>query len=340
MRALVITAPNQTAFIDLPKPEPKAGEILVQIRRVGYCGSDLSTYRGGNPLVQLPRIPGHEVSGTVAGFGPDADDGSLTIGSEVLCLPYTSCGTCSACQQGRFNCCRYNQTLGVQRDGAMTEFIALPKEKVVAAAGLSLRELASVEPLTVGMHAAVRGRVAAGDVVAVFGCGAIGLGAIAGAAARGGVVIAIDIDDAKLDVAKRSGATHTINSKAQDLHAELQRLSDNHGPRVIIEAVGNPATFRAAVDEVCWAGRVVYIGYTKAPVEYETKYFVQKEIDIMGSRNATPDDFRAVIELLRAKRFPMDAFITSEVSFAQADVALKQWSDDPSKVTKIQVVIA
>ena len=339
MRALTITAPGATAFAEIPAPTPKAGEILVQVKRVGYCGSDLATFKGANPLVSLPRIPGHEVSGVVAGHGTGTDAAALPLGTEVLCLPYTSCGICSACQQGRFNCCRFNQTLGVQRDGAMTEFISLPQAKVVAAPGLSLRDLASVEPLTVGMHAAVRGRVAAGEVVGVFGCGAIGLGAIAGAAARGGVVVAIDIDDGKLALAKRAGATHTINSKTQDLHAELQRLTDNHGPRVMIEAVGNPMTFRAAVDEVCWAGRVVYIGYTKAPVEYDTKYFVQKEIDIMGSRNATPEDFRAVIDLLRAGKFPMDAFITREVAFAEADKALHAWAADPAVVTKIQVVL-
>jgi 2-desacetyl-2-hydroxyethyl bacteriochlorophyllide A dehydrogenase len=337
VRALAITAPGQAAFIELPKPEPGPGEVLIQVRRVGYCGSDLSTFRGANPLVKLPRIPGHEVAGTVVGFGPGADNGTLQIGSDVLCLPYTSCGSCSACQARRFNCCRYNETLGVQRYGAMTEYLCLPREKVLTAPGLSLRELALVEPLTVGMHAAVRGRVARGQRVAVFGCGAIGLGAIAGAASRGASVIAIDIDDAKLEVARRSGASCTINSEQQDLHRELQHLFDDHGPHVIIEAVGNPETLRAAVDEVCWAGRVVYIGYTKTPVAYETRVFVQKELDILGSRNACFDDFGAVVALLRAKRFPVDNFVTHEVAFDEADVALKNWSEDPSAVIKVHV---
>lgn len=338
MRAMTITAAGTTAFADLPMPSPREGEVLVQVKRVGYCGSDLSTFRGANPLVTLPRIPGHEVAGVVAGHGPNVPSTAPPLGSTVLCLPYTNCGECAACRQGRVNCCRFNQTLGVQRDGAMTEFICLPASKVLAPSGLSLRELASVEPLTVGMHAVIRGRVVAGDVVGVLGCGAIGLGAIASAAVRGAVVIAIDIDDAKLALAQRAGATHTINSTREDLHAALQRLTDGHGPHVMLEAVGHPSTFRAAVDEVCWAGRVVYVGYAAAPVQYETRHFVHKELDILGSRNATHADFEAVINLVRSGVFPMDAFITQEVPFADADQALHAWAADPSRVTKIHVV--
>lgn len=339
MQALTITAPGATAFATRPVPVPGDGEILVQVRRVGYCGSDLSTFKGANPLVTLPRIPGHEVSGVVAGHGAGIDVSAMPGGTEVLCVPYTSCGQCSACAQGRVNCCRFNQTLGVQRDGAMTEYITLPASKLLAAPGLGLRELASVEPLTVGMHAVVRGRVAAGDVVGVFGCGAVGLGAIAGAAARGATVIAIDIDEGKLALAQRAGATHVVHTRTQDLHAALQQLTDGQGPGVLIEAVGHPATFRAAVDEACFGGRVVYIGYTMTPVEYDTRFFVQKELDILGSRNATPADFHAVIELLRGGRFPIDAFITQEVPFADADKALHAWAADPSVVTKIHVLM-
>ena len=336
MKAFRITAPGQTDIVDIPQPQPGAGEALIRVALVGYCGSDLNTYRGLNPLVSYPRIPGHEISGVIEALGAGVP-AEWRKGQAVLVAPYTNCGKCSACRQGRFNCCRHNQTLGVQRDGALTEYIVAPAAKLHASPKLDRRELALVEPLTVGFHAIARGRVTAADVVAVFGIGAIGIGAVAGAACRGARVIAIDVDDKKLALARKAGAAETVNSKAQDLHQELQRLTNGDGPQVLIEAVGLPLTFRAAVEEACFAGRVVYIGYAKSPVEYETKYFVQKELDIMGSRNATPEDFKAVIGLLEKKTFPVDEVITRVVPLAEAGAMLKEWSANPAAFTKIMI---
>jgi threonine dehydrogenase-like Zn-dependent dehydrogenase len=338
MKAFQITETGKTRIFEIEKPSPQAGEVLIRVAVVGFCGSDLNTFRGFNPMVTYPRIPGHEIAGVIEAVGAGVPE-NFHVGKSVLVLPYTNCGKCSACKQGRLNCCRYNQTLGVQRDGAFTEYITAPFAKLYTSAVLSHAEMALVEPLTVGFHAADRGRIAASDTVAVFGCGAIGLGAIAGAAFRGAQVIAIDIDDEKLALGKKCGATHTINSKTENLHEKLQQLTGGEGPEVIIEAVGLPQTFRAAVEEVCFAGRVVYIGYAKAPVEYETKYFVQKELDIMGSRNATPDDFTNVIRLLESGRFPTAEVITTTVELPQAGEVLKAWSDNPPAFTKIQVSV-
>jgi threonine dehydrogenase-like Zn-dependent dehydrogenase len=257
---------------------------------------------------------------------------------ETTVLPYTTCGQCAACRSGRVNACRNNQTLGVQRDGAFTEFIAVPWQKLVRSEKLSLAEHALVEPLSVGFHAAERGGVASTETVLVLGCGMIGLGAISGAALlRGARVIAVDVDDAKLVLAKKAGAAETINSKTENLHDHLQSLTNGDGPHVAIEAVGLPATFRAAVDEVCFAGRVVYIGYAKEPVTYETKYFVLKELDIRGSRNATMQNFADVIEVLESGHYPVKETITWTVPFSEAGKVLATWAADPSRVTKIHV---
>ena len=338
MKALCITAPRAAEYRTLPMPVPGPGEVLLRVGCVGYCGSDLTTWRGLNPLVTYPRIPGHEVAGTITGFGTGVT--GFTIGDEVLVMPYTSCGDCPACRGGRFNCCRGNQTLGVQRDGALTEWLVAPTPKLIAAAGLDLRELALVEPLTIGFHAVDRARVAAGDIVAVFGCGMIGLGAVAGAAARGARVISIDVDDRKLELARAAGAAEVVNTRTGDLHAALTALTGGDGPTVMIEAVGLPETFRGCVEEVAFAGRVVYIGYAKAPVQYETRFFVQKELDVLGSRNATPADFVAVIAHLRSGRFPLSATVSRTVPFAEAHAALGEWDRDPGAVTKIVVDMA
>jgi len=194
-----------------------------------------------------------------------------------------------------------------------------------------------VEPLTVGFHAVQRGRVAENDVVMVLGCGMIGAGAIAGAAWRGARVIAVDIDDHKLEIATALGAQHTINSLASDLHGELVELTGGDGPDVVVEAAGNPLTYRASVDEVAFTGRVVCIGYAAAEVSFATRLFVQKEIDIMGSRNAMPEDFNAVISYLEQGGFPIDRMITEKVKPENAARAVKRWADDPGKVMKILV---
>lgn len=338
MQTFVITEPGRCGYGRKEAPRPAAGEVLLRVNVVGFCGSDLTTFRGLNPMVSYPRVPGHEIGATIAELGAGVS-GEWQVGQTVTCSPYTSCGRCSACGQGRYNCCRANETFGVQRDGAMTEYVVVPEGKLFAAAGLGLAELAMVEPLTVGFHAVDRARVQAGETVLVFGCGAVGLGAIAGASARGARVLAVDVDAGKLALGQACGAALGVNSAAEDLAARVAALTDGEGPEVVIEAVGLPATYRQAVELACFAGRVVYIGYAKAPVTYETKLFVQKELDIMGSRNATPADFRAVIGHLQAGRFPMQQALTRTVPLAEAGAALAAWSADPAAVTKIQVRI-
>jgi threonine dehydrogenase-like Zn-dependent dehydrogenase len=336
MRALVIERPGEARIIDVERPVESAApqQATLRVRRIGLCGTDLSTFLGKNPLVTYPRIPGHEIAATLERV--PANDLGLTQGMDVTMSPYTSCGQCTACRQGRVNTCRYNQTLGVQRDGAMMERIAMPLEKLYAAK-LPIEELCLVEPLTVGCHAVARGRVTAADTVAIYGCGGVGLGAVSAAAFRGAAAIAIDIDDAKLAIAKRAGARYVVNSARDDVHARLQEITGGHGPDVVIEAIGRPETFRAAVEEVAFAGRVVYIGYAKDLVSYETRLFVQKELDILGSRNALPQDFQEVIRMFEQGRFPTVEAISATVPLEEAPAILRAWSENPAAYTKIMI---
>jgi len=305
MKAIAVTAPGSAKLIEIPDISPVSGEALLRVRMIGLCGTDLNTFRGKNPMVTYPRVLGHEVAASL-----EADVYPFASGTDVTLSPYSACGHCPSCRSGRANACQFNQTLGVQRDGALTERVSVPPEKLYSAA-LSLEELCLVEPLTVGFHAAARAQVKASDTVAVFGCGGVGLGAISGAAFRGSRVIAIDRDDEKLEIARKAGAIETIHSGKEDLHMRLQTLTEQAGPDCTIEAIGIPETFRAAVEEVAFSGRVVYIGYAKEPVSYETRLFVQKELQIFGSRNALPEDFREVIRMLEMKRFPVEDAISA-----------------------------
>jgi 2-desacetyl-2-hydroxyethyl bacteriochlorophyllide A dehydrogenase len=338
MKAIVLRAPGEAVLQEVPDPQAGGGrDILLQVRRIGLCGSDLNSYRGRNPLVTYPRILGHEIAATVAQLNPRHPE--WQPGAAVTVSPYTSCGQCASCRRSRPNACQFNQTLGVQRDGALAEFIAVPADRLYRAE-LTLKELCLVEPLTVGFHAAARGRVDAADTVAVIGCGGVGLGAVAGAAFRGATVIGIDVDDGKLATARKAGAGHSINTTSANLHARLFELTHGHGPDVIIEAIGLPQTFRAAVEEVAFTGRVVYIGYAKQEVSYETRLFVQKELDIMGSRNAQPEDFHDVIRMLEDHRFPVDDAITHVVPIDEAPAILAAWDRDPAHFGKIIIEVS
>ncbi len=334
MRALIIKNPGEAAMESIAMPQPQPGKVLLRVRMVGLCGSDLNSYRGRNPMVRFPRIPGHEIAATVVqGISSSPE---FAAGTNVTMSPYTNCGHCASCLRGRPNACSFNETMGVQRDGALTEYIIMPPEKLYAAP-LSIKELCLVEPLTVGFHAVSRGRVTPADTVAVLGCGGVGLGAIAASHFAGATTIAIDVHDHKLQIARKCGAAHIVNSGNSPLHEQLLHLTSGRGPDVIIEAVGHPQTFRAAVEEVAFTGRVVYIGYAKEPVAYETKLFVQKELDILGSRNALSADFQAVIKMLQQHSFPVDDVVDSIVSLDEAPGIFDAWSTNPSKFTKIMI---
>ena len=338
MQALYIDEPLTARLGEVSEPKMGNGDVLLKIRVIGFCGTDLSTFRGKNPLVSYPRIPGHEIAATILEAGRDVP-AEFSVGRNVAVLPYNNCGRCASCLRQRPNACLNNKTLGVQQDGALSTLFSVPWQKLYPADRLGLRELALVEPLAVGFHAIQRGRVEAQDVVAVVGCGTVGLSAIAAASARGATVIAIDLDDAKLALARLAGAAHTINSRTQDAGALLKELTAGHGPDVMVEAVGTPDTFRFAVEQVAYTGRVVYIGYAKEPVAYEIRLFILKELDILGARNSATE-FPTVIEMLEAGRFPVEATISKTVPFAEAAEALAAWNAAPLAFTKIHIQVS
>lgn len=336
MKAIQISAEREMAVVNIEKPQVGANEVLLQLKYVGFCGSDLSTYLGKNPMVKMPVIPGHEVGAVIVEVGENVPEG-LKPGMTVTVNPYTNCGKCASCRNNRVNACQQNETLGVQRNGAMREYIALPWEKIIPAGNLAPRTCALIEPMSVGFHAVSRAQVTDIDVVMVIGCGMVGMGAIVRSALRGATVIAADIDDEKLALAKQMGATYTVNTLQEDVHQRLTEMTSGFGPDVVIEAVGSPITYQMAVNEVAFTGRVICIGYAKADVSFQTKIFVQKELDIRGSRNAQPSDFRAVIHYLEKGNCPIDALISNEVNPEGAPQAMQEWSENPGKVFRILV---
>lgn len=336
MKAVQISEIGKLEVIEMEKPVCKDNEVLIRLSYVGFCGSDINTWRGKNALAKMPVIPGHEVGGIIESVGKEVPEG-LKPGMTVTVNPYTNCGKCASCRNGRVNACKNNETLGVQRDGAMCEYVALPWEKVIPAGLMTPRNCALIEPMSVGFHAVSRAEVTDIDVVLVIGCGMVGLGAVVRASQRGATVVAADIDDDKLALAKRMGASYTVNTLTEDVHARLLEFTSGFGPDVVIEAVGSAKTYQMAVDEVAFTGRVICIGYAKTEVSFQTKYFVQKELDIRGSRNAMPSDFRAVIHYLERGTCPMDELISKVVEPEDCEEVMEWWDQNPGKVFRILV---
>ena len=336
MKAIQIMQPGEINLVDLHKPEVKNGEVLVKIKYVGFCGSDLNTFSGKNPMVKLPVIPGHEIGAEIVETGANVPQ-FLQPGLPCTINPYTNCGNCPSCRNGRPNACQFNETLGVQRNGAMAEYISVPWSKVIidTESKLTSEDFALVEPMSVGFHAVSRGQVTDLDIVLVIGCGMIGVGAIVRASLRGAKVIAMDLDDEKLKLAKKLGATYIINSQTENVHERLQEITNNFGPDLVIEAVGAATTQQTAINEVSFTGRVVFIGYAKGESTFETSKFVAKELDIRGSRNAMPEDFRAVMEYMKRGSYPKNELITEIYKPEQAQYAIETWKKNTGKTFRI-----
>ena len=336
MKAIQIPATGDLRVVTLPEPQPAAGEVKLRLHYVGFCGSDLNTFLGRNAMAKAEVIPGHEIGATIEALGEGCPD-TLHVGQTVTVNPYTACGLCAACRNGRPNACQHNETLGVQRDGAMREFFCVPWQKVIPVEGITVRDAALIEPMSVGFHAVSRGMVTDTDTVVVFGCGMVGLGAVIRSVQRGAVVIAVDLSTEKLQLAREAGATYTINSAEEDLQEKVLEYTGGLGADVVIEAVGSPATYVSAIDVVSFTGRVVCIGYAKSDVSFQTKYFVQKELDIRGSRNALPADFRAAVRAIQHGTLPMDRFVSAVVTPGEALAAMQRWAAAPAQVFRILV---
>ena len=337
MKAYTIQGPETVSPVDIDYPSIGARDVLLEVRYVGLCGSDLSSYLGKNPLLTYPRIPGHEISGVIIEKGAEVPD-TIKLGARAALSPYTNCGYCPACRSGRVNTCEFNQTMGVQRDGALTSFVAVPYEKIFISDLLSLQELVLIEPLSVGYHAANRGKISETDIVLILGCGTIGMGALCAAVRKGATVIALDIDDSKLVQAKKFGATFTIHSLQEDPRERIKQITNNEGVSVAVEAAGNPVTYALAIEAVAFAGRLVFIGYTKNEVLLDTRLIVRKELDVTGSRNALRV-FPSVIDMLERREMPFTNMITKVFRFEESSDAFSYWKENQGSVSKILIEV-
>jgi 2-desacetyl-2-hydroxyethyl bacteriochlorophyllide A dehydrogenase len=331
MLTVLCESPGALVAHDRPRPERKAGEVLLRVRRVGVCGTDLHIYTGNQPYLSYPRVMGHELSGVIE----EADAGSgLAPGDPVYVMPYLSCGGCIACRQGKTNCCTSIQVLGVHRDGAFTEYLTLPAGFVHKADGISLDQAAMLEFLAIGAHAVRRAQVAAGQRVLVAGAGPIGLAVMLFARLRGARVVALDSRADRLKFAAEHLGVEAAVTVGDGDEAELTRWSDGEFFDAVFDATGNPNAMERGFRFIAHGGRYVLVSIVQGQIAFSDPEFHKREATLLASRNATTEDFETVLAAMRAGHVPSAALATHRMKLADVPGSFARLLDPAQGVIK------
>lgn len=336
MKTIIIPEPGKVEIIETPMPEPKPGEALLKVLCGGICGSDLGTYRGTFAYASYPRIPGHEFSAEIVKINGSSD--TLKEGMVVTCNPYFNCTKCYSCERGLVNCCEHNETLGAQRDGAFSEYVCMPLERIYDGKGLTPDVLAAIEPFCISYHGAVtRGQVKAGDKVLVIGAGTIGALAAVAAKTQGATVYISDVAQKKIDYAVTSFGLDGGIFNDEHMQEKCAEVTQGHGFDVTIEAVGLPSTFQAAIDAAAFGGRVVLIGVGKKNLDFNFTLLQKKELNVYGSRNALKQDFLNLIDLVSAGKVDLKKAITNTYALKDAAQAFKDFAEHGADMLKVEI---
>jgi 2-desacetyl-2-hydroxyethyl bacteriochlorophyllide A dehydrogenase len=331
MLTVICETPGTLRAEDRPMPLRGDDEVLLRVKRVGVCGTDLHIFTGNQPYLNYPRVMGHELSGIVERAPADSP---LARGDAVYVMPYLSCGKCIACRQGRTNCCVNIQVLGVHRDGAFTEYLSVPQAFVHKAEGVSLDQAAMVEFLAIGAHAVRRADVKAGQRVLVVGAGPIGMAAMIFAKLRGAQVTALDTRRDRLDFCTTQLAMAASVQIADDDEQQLAALTDNEFFDVVFDATGNPKAMERGFKFVAHAGTYVLISVVGASISFSDPEFHKRETTLLGSRNATTEDFETVLDAMRAGKIPDAALNTHRLALADVPADFKNLLDPARGVVK------
>lgn len=315
MKVITILEPGKVTVTEKEMPVVKKGEALLKLLYGGICGSDLGTYRGTFAYAGYPRIPGHEFSAQIVEI--EENDRGLKPGMIVTCNPYFNCQKCYSCERGLVNCCESNETMGAQRDGAFSEYITMPIERIYDGMGLNPRQLALIEPFCISYHGVSRADIKKGDKVLVIGAGTIGVLAAVAAKAKGGEVYIADVAEEKLQYAyKTFGLAGMIKNDSEESfkNSVSQITGEHHGFDVCIEAVGLPSTFQNCIDAAAYGGRIVLIGVGKKNLDFNFTLIQKKELSIFGSRNALKADFKELIELVKCGEIDLEKIVMNKGS--------------------------
>jgi len=333
MKYIVCEKPGEFLLKEKDAPIRKENEALLQINKVGICGTDLHAYSGNQAFFTYPRILGHELASQVLEIGENSQ--GIKAGDKVVIMPYVSCKKCIACRNGKTNCCTNITVLGVHGDGGMQEQITVPTNILLKANNLSNDEMAIVEPLAIGAHAIRRADLKKNEFVVVIGCGPIGIGIMKLAQIAGAKVIALDLNEERLQYAKNKIGVDYIVNVGNDPVQEISEITNGDLATAVFDASGHKGALETGPNYMAHGGRFVLVGLSKGELTYTHPAIHAKEMTLMCSRNATTEDFEHVISILN--QFPTDSFITHTVPFTEMIENFDSWLKPETGVMKATV---
>ena len=333
MKTITLHEPGQLAHshTDAPSLSSEDG-VLVRVRRVGICGTDIHAFAGRQPFFTYPRILGHELGVEVVEVGANVAD--LKAGDLCAVEPYLNCGHCVACRRGKTNCCVSLQVLGVHTDGGMREIIEVPARKLHKSDKLALDQLALVETLGIGAHAVQRADVQADDTALVIGAGPIGLAVMQFAQARGARVLVMDTNPGRLEFCRENmGVSETVLA-GDSAFPDIKERTHDDLPTVVFDATGNSASMRSAFQYPSAGGRLVFVGLFLGEVTFQDPDFHRRELTLLATRNSTGDDFRRIIGLMEAGKINTAPWITHRADCENMIAHFPDWIKPETGVIK------
>jgi 2-desacetyl-2-hydroxyethyl bacteriochlorophyllide A dehydrogenase len=314
MKTLVVAEPRQMVWQQRAKPTPAAHEVLIKPIAAGICGTDIHAWAGNQPFFSYPRVLGHELCGEVVELGSQTS--GFRLGQRVALIPYVACQQCDACLSGKTNCCEKISVIGVHQDGGFCEYLSVPTSNLLAVDEVDPEAAALIEPFAISAHAVRRAAVTADEQVLVVGAGPIGLGVAAIAAAAGAnVVVADTSEQRRAHVAQKLGLA-TVNPLDADFETQLRAEFGGRLPAKVIDATGSPAAMNGAVKLIRHGGTIVFVGLHKGDLVIPDIEFHKKETTLLGSRNATLEDFAKVGELMANGQLRADMMLNRHYDFS------------------------
>jgi alcohol dehydrogenase len=340
MKAIQLEKPEHFRTIEIPEPnDPGAGEALVRVHRVGICGTDLSGFLGKMPFYSYPRIPGHELGVEVMAVGSGVSN--VKAGDRCSIEPYINCQKCFPCRTGHGNCCENLQVLGVHTDGGMRPLFIVPARKLHVSTSLSWDQLALVETLAIGCHAVYRGNPSPDESVLIVGAGPIGLSTLEFVKLSGARAIVLDLNQKRLDFCEaKMGVKDTVLSRGDGSELQvLKDLTDGVLPTVVIDATGSNKSMSNALNYAGFTGRVVYVGITTAEVSFGHPLMHRRELTLLASRNALPQDFGRIIKLIEDGKIDTRPWITHRSSFDELISVFPSYTKPETGVIKAMMTL-
>ncbi|HEV7321063.1 MAG TPA: zinc-binding alcohol dehydrogenase family protein [Ensifer sp.] len=338
MKAVLCPEPGRLEIVDRAPPgEIPDGWVRLAVSHVGICGTDYHIFAGKHPFLDYPRVMGHEISATVVAGGRGT---TIAAGTRVVVNPYLSCGGCVACRQGKPNCCTAIKVLGVHTDGAFCEEIVVPEGNLYPAHDLSPEAAATVEFLAIGAHSVRRACVTSGARALIIGAGPIGLGTALFSRIAGHHVVLADTSAERLAfAADRLGFAHGIVADA-DIAARVAEATDGDGFDVVFDATGHGGSMQAAFAYVAHGGTLVFVSVVKDEIRFSDPEFHKREMTLIGSRNATRQDFDHVVASIASGLVPVEALITHRTTVDGVVHDLPRWAEQKTGLVKAIVKVA